>query len=439
MKPVFLMVSLCFILFKAGGQDVSTDNASHFSSQVHELKAGDRIPEMVLHPMGASPFRFSSLKGKLVILDFFGKNCSGCVKSLPGMQKLQERFGDKLKILVVTKDDSSQIKSLLSRFERLKSIALPIITNDSLLSRYFYYATLPTHVWIDTNGRVIQKTGHYNTTAENIQNWLAGKKVKLPGKNEFADFQHGVPLFSEGGGRQVPNLKYYSIIMGKPEGGGSIGNLIDDRDSATGKVIRILRSPTTLHKLYAWAFQAGDRNKNFLFNRRRVIFQVDDPEKLDFPQDSKKMDEWRKKYFYSYEIKVPAEKSDSIYAWMRQDLERYFGYKATIEKRKVKCWVLKAVGEIKSSSSQERSKWDETNTHTRVVNMPFYLFVANIEEIKPLKKAPLVNEISGVGKIDLDLRCNINDISGLKKELLKNKIALVEEEREMDMFVISKN
>lgn len=430
---------LCgFLLFTNVLAQTNTKKNSLATSQNNiEIRPGEEVPDVRVKPMGQAPFNLSSLRGKLVILDFFGIHCSSCITHLPDMQRFQEQFSDQIKILVVTKDDSTSVKKLLSRIPRLKNITLPFITNDSLLSDYFYYASLPTHVWIDSAGVVIQKTSGYNTSYANIDAWLAGKRINLPAMKEFRDYQRGVPLFAEGGGRQIEKLQYYSLIMGSPDGLDGQSDIHEDKDSATGKIVRLLIAQETLLRLYQHAFMGSDLSKSFVFERGRVLLEVKHPERFEEPEEDSLLDAWKDQYMCSYEIKVPPERSDKIYKWMQSDLERYYGYTAAIEDRKVACWVLKAAGNFKRSTSKALAKWEEGSNYIHATNINLYFLLSQLRYTKAFFKAPFVSEIDGVERIDLNLNCTIEDTEKLKKELLKSGLLLVKEERLLPMLIIS--
>jgi thiol-disulfide isomerase/thioredoxin len=438
MKLITHLLLLLFACVFAEGQSIASSPRNFKNGNPIEIDKGEKVPDLTLKPLGQTEFKLSDLRGKLVIIDFFGVNCSACIKALPEMQQLQDSLSNEIQILVVTKDDSSSMRKLFSRISILKNIHLPIITNDSALSSFFYYASLPTHVWIDTNGFVIQKTAGYNTSMKKIAAWLSGEKIELPEKNELADYEFGVPLFVEGGGRQLPHMRYYSLIMGVPYGMGSgQPDFHIERDSSTGKIFRILKSRDVLLDLYRYAYMEDDKRKRFLFEPGRVKLNVKIPEMFDFPDDKEKMDEWSKENLFSYEIKVPIDKSDSIFNWMQQDLNRYFGYSAEIKKEKVKCWILKSVEKSDGAvAMQNPNSFAKTDSLDHTASVPFQFFVESLKYVSPLRKAPVINEVHDVKMISIDLNWGLDDLDNVKKILSQYNVRLDQEERELDILVI---
>src|SRR6201999_1317282 len=112
-----------------------------------------------------SSAHIASFKGKLLILDFWGVTCSSCIAEMPKMQRLQQEFGDKIQILLVTRDS---------------------------------YNGLGFHVWIDAASTVAQKTQAGTYSDREIKGTLAGQKLALPDREDILDFNPSQPLWLEG-------------------------------------------------------------------------------------------------------------------------------------------------------------------------------------------------------------------------------------------------
>lgn len=87
-------------------------------AQNKSLKIGDSLPEsfwttslqVVNHPQ--KTIDLSEDKNKLILIDFWSTWCSACLMCLPKIESLQQKFGNKVKILPV----SSQDKVALDKF-----------------------------------------------------------------------------------------------------------------------------------------------------------------------------------------------------------------------------------------------------------------------------------------------------------------------------------
>src|SRR5690606_18659278 len=117
-------------------------------SQVRAIAIGDTLSEMTIGPLvnGGDKINISlgkTAQRKAVIIDFWSTWCSSCVAAFPKLMKLKERFGEKLLILLVTKQDSATIAAFRKRNEFARELSLPMVVQDTLLHRYFPHRGVP--------------------------------------------------------------------------------------------------------------------------------------------------------------------------------------------------------------------------------------------------------------------------------------------------------
>ncbi|MBQ6166890.1 MAG: TlpA family protein disulfide reductase [Muribaculaceae bacterium] len=67
---------------------------------------GNMAPDFTLMDINGKPMALSSLRGKWVILDFWGSWCSWCIKGMPKMKEYYAKYNDKLEILGVDCNDT---------------------------------------------------------------------------------------------------------------------------------------------------------------------------------------------------------------------------------------------------------------------------------------------------------------------------------------------
>jgi peroxiredoxin len=63
-------------------------------------KVGDAVPQFTVRAVDGQIFTPESLKGKVVLLNFFATWCGPCNAEMPHLQKLHERFKDKPFVLM---------------------------------------------------------------------------------------------------------------------------------------------------------------------------------------------------------------------------------------------------------------------------------------------------------------------------------------------------
>ncbi len=78
--------ALAFALFLMGGA------SSFLTAQPTGLEIGNKSPEIKLPTIKGDSITLSSLKGKLVLIDFWGTWCSPCVKEQSELARLYKKF-----------------------------------------------------------------------------------------------------------------------------------------------------------------------------------------------------------------------------------------------------------------------------------------------------------------------------------------------------------
>lgn len=77
---------------------------------VEGIRVGERAPEIVGTTLDGKTFRLSDHKGKIVVLDFWATWCGPCVRAMPAMKKLHEKYKDQPFVLVGISQDGDRDK-----------------------------------------------------------------------------------------------------------------------------------------------------------------------------------------------------------------------------------------------------------------------------------------------------------------------------------------
>ena len=105
--------------------------------------------------------KIADYKGKYVLLDFWATFCAPCIKKLPYIQQLQERFGDdKLSIIAVTLDPDMETAT---SWAQANDITLPIAQFTDEMQKIFFpeeeTVVIPQARLISPEGKVIAQWG----------------------------------------------------------------------------------------------------------------------------------------------------------------------------------------------------------------------------------------------------------------------------------------
>lgn len=117
---------------------------------------GKKAPDFFLKDMNEKPFSLSSLKGKVVLINFWATWCPPCRSEMPSLNKLHKEFGSgELVVLAVSTDKtSSGVRDFLSKHP----VDFPVLMDsDSKVSRQFKVFSLPTTFLLDKRGVIRQR------------------------------------------------------------------------------------------------------------------------------------------------------------------------------------------------------------------------------------------------------------------------------------------
>lgn len=114
---------------------------------------------------------WDKLKGKVVVLDFWGTWCGPCVKKLPEVQKLADKFGDRG--LVVIGIHSAEASETCEDFIKKNNISYPIAIDSGKTAETYAVSAWPTVFVIDKTGKVVVGYTNDVPSDETIENLLA--------------------------------------------------------------------------------------------------------------------------------------------------------------------------------------------------------------------------------------------------------------------------
>lgn len=120
------------------------------------LVAGVMAPDFTLTDVNEKPFKLSSLRGKTVILDFWGSWCYWCVKGFPTLKKYYDKYKLRgLEILGVDCYDGEKMwKDALKKYDipwlHVRNGKAP----DAM--SLFGITSFPTKILIDKDGKIVK-------------------------------------------------------------------------------------------------------------------------------------------------------------------------------------------------------------------------------------------------------------------------------------------
>jgi thiol-disulfide isomerase/thioredoxin len=132
------------------------------------IKLVDTDYQMVFHDLNGQDLDFSTLKGKVIFMNFWATWCPPCVAEMPAIQELYNIYKDNTQVvfLMVGNESAGDIKKFTDR----EGYTFPVFINNYRLPDVFSTSSIPTTFVISKSGKiVIHEVG--------ASNW-AGDKMK---------------------------------------------------------------------------------------------------------------------------------------------------------------------------------------------------------------------------------------------------------------------
>jgi peroxiredoxin len=125
----------------------------------HELPAveGNAAPDFTLKDLSGQPVQLSSLKGKVVLLNFWATWCPPCREEVPSMVRLNQAMqGKRFQMLAVSIDEGG--KDAVNAFFKKGGVVLPaLLDSDGRIARQYGTTGVPETFVIDTKGVILKK------------------------------------------------------------------------------------------------------------------------------------------------------------------------------------------------------------------------------------------------------------------------------------------
>ncbi|HCJ10995.1 MAG TPA: alkyl hydroperoxide reductase, partial [Clostridiales bacterium] len=97
----------------------------------------------------------SSLRGKAVYLNFWATWCPPCVKEMPSLQEVYDKYGDRVAIYAVNVGES---RAVVSEFLEENGYTLTVLLDeDQVVTHRYLVRGIPTNVFIDPHGMVVER------------------------------------------------------------------------------------------------------------------------------------------------------------------------------------------------------------------------------------------------------------------------------------------
>ncbi|MCS7203105.1 MAG: TlpA family protein disulfide reductase [Thermodesulfovibrio sp.] len=150
-KNVFLILFVLLAIVFTGSIILKKSKNNLLEAQV-----GLPAPQFELYDINGKTISLSSLKGKIVILNFWASWCSDCKEEKKSIQNLlnqNKNLEDIVFITVLFRDNPAQVKEMLKK----TGYTFTVLIDDGLVSKVYGVKGVPETFLIDKNGVLRRK------------------------------------------------------------------------------------------------------------------------------------------------------------------------------------------------------------------------------------------------------------------------------------------
>ena len=118
----------------------------------------------------ASSSTFQQLNDKLLVVDFFGTWCIPCIRALPKLSALQEKYKGQINIVLVSDEPEEKLIAFIGK---QKGFALPVIVDEqAIFTKLFQPPAYPYTAIVGKNGKVLAISAQEEMNEISIDKWL---------------------------------------------------------------------------------------------------------------------------------------------------------------------------------------------------------------------------------------------------------------------------
>lgn len=358
-----------------------------------------------------------------IILDFFSSDCHVCFRSFPKLSELSEKYASQVQFILVGKDDG-KIRKIYKGYETKFKLQFPVIY-DSFLQKSMGIKFNPFYIWLDREGVIRGLTGAEALTDENLEQFLKGQSIleKKTGKPER--FDPSRPYLVNGNGGTDSNFLLRSVLT-KWHIGQPLSPLPALEEKTLSNRFQVLS--VSIHDLYNYAFYGRTQwnAESSLYGVAYPYVFIDTGYGLPLSKTEK--------YSYSAQIGQLAN-PQQLQKRLQIDLETYFGFDASIEKRTTPCLMLrlsKTKAALLRSAGGKPYAMDGLGV-IELKNQPVSKLISLISRHYNL---PIINDTGIDHNIDVRIEYLPYDYNELKSSLQKKGLMLDDGLNEMRVIVL---
>lgn len=151
LKRYWFLFSLLTLLLSAGWIWFSIERPNNVN--ITAPAVGFNAPDFTLEDTSGNAVLLSTLRGQVVLINFWASWCAPCKAEMPGMQNVYEEYQDQgftiLAVNVTKQDQKSSVEAFISKL----AISFPVLYDtEGRVADLYRNQALPTSFFIDSDG-----------------------------------------------------------------------------------------------------------------------------------------------------------------------------------------------------------------------------------------------------------------------------------------------
>jgi uncharacterized protein (TIGR03435 family) len=382
-----------------------------------------------------------SLKGTFYVLDFWNTSCGACIMSFPKVDKLQEKFKGKVKLVLVGQEEAKRnVSSFYEVYRKRFHLKINSIF-DSTTFRNFVHRGVPHLVWVNDKGIVKAVSISTELTSENIQKFITGEDFDFYDRSYKGSlirekkFDNNKPLMINGNGGNDTNYIFRSVF--------SIWKQEDGTPTETGMPVsagigRYQALGMPISYLYAVAFFGNVNNiltPDAIFE---PFFSAEAKALLSkrFPSNT----------LLNYSAEIPAEVAtrSNMMRKMQNDLSELLGLNAKLKSKELQSYQLEVIDRGKLSKyvtitrEKPRFTWRAEDKVHEFQNISMSQFLNIIKSKILTLPRPIVENSTGIkDKLTFKLTAQVDDFESIKEGINELGLQLSSSTKTMQIIEIT--
>jgi thiol-disulfide isomerase/thioredoxin len=129
---------------------------------------GQKLPAFKLTSLDGKPLSNASLKGKVVLIDFWASWCGPCKKASPLMQKLHTTYSSKGLVVIGFNTDDADSKGITAKYAKEHKYTYKFAPNAMNLAQSWNVSGIPRFILVGRDGKVAWDNVGYNPADEKV-------------------------------------------------------------------------------------------------------------------------------------------------------------------------------------------------------------------------------------------------------------------------------